>query len=622
MKVFYPCLLKQAFIGIFLFYFSILISAQNVIDINSNSTKHLQAQEHSDPFVKELFKDADRYRVFEYNPQLVGLTSNNIGDTLLLNFFDDKQYKAVIQHAGKNISGRTSITTRIVDSEFACCYLTVSPSTISITAELPAKNEYFFASVKNGVAYISQVEKSELDKTTLPGMEVEVSEAKQKSKDNRIKKNDKEIEDPVIIDLLYVYTPEAAQWALEDWRVTDIFDLIDQANQRSNVVAENSETGIFFRIVYIHLTDYVEDNTIEDLFRITDPWDGYMDEVHVLRDQYYADQIVFIPKVSFTGGIAWLLMDEYGFDPDYYAVSLSRVQQSSWTNTVIHEIGHNMGAHHHAEQNVQPGPGLFYYSSGWRGVVNEQYYCSVMTYSSGTYFSDGHNSIEIPYFSSPSILYENIPIGNSYTDNALTLKLTKGPVSRYRINPNDPVFVANLSLLNFNEVFLDSVSASKSFIITGMNLIGGITYAIEGTHKDLFIINEESWDFTSGGVISVTFSPIEEGEHNAAIVFTTMGMPEVVITLKGTGIPNVGVEGHHRQNTEIYSYLNNIIIQKDDAYHKTVEIFDMIGQVIFQSVLKSSRMVIPLQVKNGIYFIRLISQNGEMIVRKLLISKQ
>ncbi|MCL2074586.1 MAG: M12 family metallo-peptidase [Marinilabiliaceae bacterium] len=436
MKTFFKISIKQLIISLFLFTLCIFANSQNSIDLNATGGRNLQGVKIVNDFADNLFKEADRYRQFDYNKQLANLSIENIGDTLLLNFFEDKQYKAVIQRITTSYVGRTSITTKIADTDFAWCYMVVSDATISFSAELPLQDECFFGSVKEGQAYISQRKLSEYhqDLNLSPDDALQVPDSVRNKK--TIKPDNRNIDDPVTIDLLYVYTPAAEQYALNHSYYTDIFDIIDISLQVSNQVVDNSDAGITFEIAYIHLTEYVETNTENDLYRITDPTDGYMDEVHLLRDYYYADLIVFLPNVTFVGGIAWLLWDENGFgEYDYGAVSLSSVRSAA-SDVTIHEIGHNMGCHHHHQQNDSPGPGLFPYSSGWRGNINGDYLCTVMTYENGVFFADGRTHLRIPYFSSPDIIIDGVIIGDEETENnTLTLKKTKTPSSNYRTNP-------------------------------------------------------------------------------------------------------------------------------------------------------------------------------------------
>ena len=210
-----------------------------------------------------------------------------------------------------------------------------------------------------------------------------------------------------IITLPIVYTPSAAAWA--DAYEGGINNTISLIMSKAQLALDNSNTFLAIQLVHSEQINYVETNTNSDLYNLTNKSDGYMDNVHSLRDTYCADLVVLLENTNFTGGLGWLYSGSSS-----YAFSLTRVQQASWTYTTIHEIGHNMGCHHHKLQNYQPGPGLYLYSAGWRWTGNNnQKYCSVMTYEGGSYFPDGITHTQLGYFSNPDIQFEGIPTGLS-----------------------------------------------------------------------------------------------------------------------------------------------------------------------------------------------------------------
>ncbi|MCL2246773.1 MAG: zinc-dependent metalloprotease, partial [Lentimicrobiaceae bacterium] len=513
-----------------------LLHSQSLIDINASGTRALQAEVSDNPIIREMFKEADRYRTFNYNKQLVNIRSHNVGDTLLLSFFDDKQYKAVIQSVSITDEGRTAIASQVEGSAFAYCYIIVSENTITISAETPFEDEYFFASVKGGAAYIGQMRKSEMDKNAIEGSgPLMPPPVLNKGESNFVTPTRGEA-DPATVDLLYVYTPAAELWAANNTGQTDIHDLITISLQKANTVMQNSGTGITYNIAYKHLTNYVEDDSSIDLDRITNTNDGYMDEVHDLRNAFYADVIVFIPEVTFTGGVAWLLSNENGFAQDNYAVALSRVQQSSWTYTVVHEVGHNMGCGHHAEQNVQPGPGLHSYSSGWRGTISGRKECTVMTYESGSYFDDGQAHVRIPYFSSPDLQVEGVTIGSATENNALTLKKTKTAVAAYRTPPTTPTLTVSHNSLSFTDM------PTQTLVVSGFHLTGNISYVFSDPGS--FSVNTSSWDAAKGGILNLTFIGSALLNYEGTLTVSGGGVPSKVVNLKYTvcSTPIISIE--------------------------------------------------------------------------------
>ncbi|MDR1459166.1 MAG: M12 family metallo-peptidase [Bacteroidales bacterium] len=461
-----------------------LLPAQDRQAININNENSLQSliRQENQASLKSLFSDkAEKFRLFEYNPRLKNFTMKNQGDILLLDFFEDKKYQAIVQKVTVSYDGITAITAKILDAEFGYCYISISERGIAISVDIPQHDEQFLVSTKNGRSYLSQHKMSEMKKNELPCGDVDLHEneppeyeptnADTASFDpapafDPVPANTDsasfddaasdvinctfppdDLSDSVTVNVLIVYTDSAEIWA--DSNESGIDLLINQAMQRANTAMENSLTNITFNLVYKYKTNYIESNSSIDLDRLTYKDDGYMDEVHDLRKQYKADLVMLIPKVEFTGGLAWLLNFYIpGIGRPDRGFGLSRVQQSSWGYTVVHEMGHNMGCGHHWQQNTQPGPGLFSYSSGYRGQdTSSKWYSTIMTYDQGSYFTDGKSAPRIAFFSDPDIMHNGVNIGDAtHANNALTLRQSKHAVSRYA-----EYYIAELKCLDVDQ---------------------------------------------------------------------------------------------------------------------------------------------------------------------------
>jgi hypothetical protein len=72
---------------------------------------------------------------------------------------------------------------------------------------------------------------------------------------------------------------------------------------------------------------------------------------------------------------------------------------------------------------------------------------------------------------------------------------------------------------------------------------------------------------------------------------------------------------------KVYSHLNNVYIKNEtNVALQAVEIIDITGQVIYKSAVNNVETIIPLQVANGIYYIKLISQEQTILVKKVIIT--
>ncbi len=206
-------------------------------------------------------------------------------------------------------------------------------------------------------------------------------------------------EDGSRVDVLVVYTPIAREQA---GGVEDVQALIDLRVAETNQAFANS--GVIARIHLAHTAevDYTEvpraldpagRNTIEHLI---DPSDGYMDEVHVLRDRYAADLVHLIVDNRYnTGGEAKRLRDLSSLEDAAArnAFTITKAHPGSGSVIFAHELGHSMGLAHdrYAEIHVCcSGLNKVYpYSHGYVNqqafepdAPRESYWRTIMSYPS------------------------------------------------------------------------------------------------------------------------------------------------------------------------------------------------------------------------------------------------
>jgi hypothetical protein len=170
------------------------------------------------------------------------------------------------------------------------------------------------------------------------------------------------------VNVLVVYTPAAASW------VGDIAAIIQLAEDKTNAALSNSQVPSSIDIVYSAQVAYAEAaDMLDDLRRLTNVNDGFMDEVHALRDAYKADLVALLVDPGNWGGIAWINSTaDYGFsvtaaDAVYY-------------NTFQHELGHNWWMRHNPEEDGSSSPipyahGYCYTPGNWRTVMSYDMGC-------------------------------------------------------------------------------------------------------------------------------------------------------------------------------------------------------------------------------------------------------
>jgi len=256
----------------------------------------------------------------------------------------------------------------------------------------------------------------------------------------------------VVLDVMMVHTQAAASEAFIRAGIT-IDMAIAQTMTLSQLALDNSETGITLRLVHTHQTSYNNDllvgmevhlrriTTETGVFRVSDTneHDNFMDEVHTLRREHGADVVaLYVQDNSSTLGIAWRLSNYAGSPRLGFSVNSIRAFN---TFTVIHEIGHNLGAAHGRTQSQNAASlsgGLFEYSTGWQYFAPSpnadsdplrQMRHTVMHYGSS-------GSISYPGFSNPDVSSEGGFTGSrgvtpGPADNAQALRQIKHTVAGY-----------------------------------------------------------------------------------------------------------------------------------------------------------------------------------------------
>ncbi|MGA1371538.1 MAG: M12 family metallo-peptidase [Pseudomonadales bacterium] len=231
-------------------------------------------------------------------------------------------------------------------------------------------------------------------------------------------------------DLLVVYTPRAAATAGGQ---ASIEGAITNAVAAANAGYAHSGIAINLNLVGMAETAYAETGDFfTSLARLSGTQDGYMDEIHTLRDHLKADVVVLASEDSSYCGLAYMMSSaSTAFAPSAFGV----VRPLCFSNhTLAHEIGHIQGNDHDRLNGIG---GSFPFSFGYRtcdGIApsNGQSFRTIMSYSCGSV-------PRINYFSSPLVMLNGAPMGVNYetdpaqaADNARSMNSTAAAVASFR----------------------------------------------------------------------------------------------------------------------------------------------------------------------------------------------
>jgi hypothetical protein len=205
----------------------------------------------------------------------------------------------------------------------------------------------------------------------------------------------------IVIDVIVAYTKKAAH------NYADIEqELVDLAIEEANRSFRLSNLGhISLRLVHAYRTDYIEEGDhFDHVWRFADKGDGYMEEIHGLRDTYRADVAVLIVDDPRGCGLATRVAADAD---EAFAVVHHGCAAASYT--LAHEIGHLIGARHE----------LSYVSgSKWRDIMAYKDSCG--------------GCPRVPVWSSPTVLVNGEPAGTAELDNARVIAVEAARVAAFR----------------------------------------------------------------------------------------------------------------------------------------------------------------------------------------------
>jgi hypothetical protein len=223
------------------------------------------------------------------------------------------------------------------------------------------------------------------------------------------------------------------------------------------------------------------------------------------------------------------------------------------------------------------------------------------------------------------------PSGNVTVNHGANQTFNFTPNTGYSINQVLVNNVNNSGAVTAGSYTFSNVTSNHTIAVSFTPLTYTVTLpTVTGAEVEPY--GSSSSPVTHGGSFSFTVT-LEPNYNQSVITVKTNGITltpasniymiynittNQVVTVEGV-VPNVGIDENEFNHIQVYSFFNSLYIKNESNMAlKSVEITDMIGRTVYQSVITDKETVITLSVANGIYNVRLTSQDDNFALTKIL----
>ncbi len=384
----------------------------------------------------------------------------------------------------------------------------------------------------------------------------------------------------------------------------------------------NSNINYRIELAYAGLTNYTETgNTSSDystsLSRFRSNGDGYMDEIHTLRNKYSADVCVLLVGNPAYCGLAYLHTSE---SSAFCIVTAGTCATSNYS--FGHEIGHLLGCRHdpYVDSNTTPfayGHGYTYIGSNsagsWRTVMAYSDYCSAC----------GVSCVRRGYWANPNVNYNGIPTGTVGANNtARVWNEQSNNIMTFR-QPQSNITVTNSDIPNTQ--YADIIAKQDITTSGTVNVNGGNTLNLRAGNS---ITLESGFSSELGAELSATIENIHEcgSSSSPAPKITVQNVPG-----EHDDMNDVQVKSEPDFSYTVYPNPSgefiNITYSLDTEMLLSIELTNLFGQKIKtvlpeqnQQAGTNSLQVSVSDFSTGTYFLTISSAN-QIKTEKIIINR-
>lgn len=398
------------------------------------------------------------------------------------------------------------------------------------------------------------------------------------------------------IRVLVLYT----QNALSSPSVSNIKNTILTAVALTNQSFVNSQINYQIELVYVGQTNYTESEYITDLSRFRTAGDGYMDEVHALRNKYSADVCVLISYTIDACGRASAI----GATESEAFCLVSTFSTCATTNySFAHEIGHLLGCRHDPSIDFSTTP----YSYGHGYVNPSRTWRTIMAY--------GNTCDSCPrllYWSNPNVAYNGEPMGTVVTHNNTRVWNERSNTVMAFMQPDNNVIFSSSDMPNTQ--YADVIAKQNITTSETVNVNSGNTLSMRAGNS---IILQPGFSVQTSAEFSAEIENIDDCEECAATVPKVM--VQNVLEEYDKRSDNL-IESRSDFSYKVFPDSSNEFISinysLDTEMPLSIELVDLFGQTLKTILPKRNQQAgnytfqMPIfEFSKGTYFLTISSNN-------------